>query len=177
MTAWHLKMAHENSVESAEAKAPSTKEWALMARALFALFCARADTAALVDADYARALATNSQLGAASLETQEQHRQKCGSNIALRLRLLRRNFIGSLVILLAALIPAQLLSQRAPPFSPSVKLWFGLSSLFCFGWATLARLGWAAQSWKGDSIIERLDERIFKVFFWLGTFLGVLALA
>jgi len=52
---------------------------------------------------------------------------------------------------------------------------FAVGSLFLFASATLGRLGWAGQSWKGDTCVERLDQRIFHVLYWIGMLWGTLA--
>lgn len=54
---------------------------------------------------------------------------------------------------------------------------FVILSILSFSWATLGRLGWEGQSFKGDTVFEDLDELIFKSLYWLGTFFGVLAVA
>jgi len=59
-----------------------------------------------------------------------------------------------------------------PMLSRSV---FAVGSLFLFASATLGRLGWVAQSWKGDTSVERLDHRIFHVLYWIGMLWGTLA--
>jgi hypothetical protein len=147
-----------------------------MARGILALFCKNSDVRPLVDADHALELSRNVQLMEASTENQEQSRQKRAATLAERLRLLRRNVFWSFVIVASAVALSLLYSHLTSAPSPSGRAWLGAMSMFCFAWATLARLGWPGQSWKGDTVIERLDERIFKFLYWLGTFLGTLAL-
>lgn len=50
-----------------------------------------------------------------------------------------------------------------------------VASLFLFASATLGRLGWAGQSIKGDTSVERLDQAIFQTLYWLAMLLGTAA--
>jgi hypothetical protein len=147
-----------------------------MVRGVVALFRPSVDVQRLIDADHALELSGNRQLREAPPEQQEQHRRKYAATIALRLRLLRRNVFWSFAILASAVMLALLSSWLAVSPSPSGRALLGGASVFCFAWATLGRLGWSGQSYKGDTVVERLDVRIFKLLYWLGTFLGTLAL-
>jgi hypothetical protein len=55
--------------------------------------------------------------------------------------------------------------------------WFAVASAVVFAWATLGRLGWADQSFKGETIYEELDSFIFWVLYWVGTVAGMGAVA
>jgi hypothetical protein len=147
-----------------------------MGRGILALFRRTTNVQPLVDADHAINLSRNKQLSTASAEEQEERRREYAPTIDLRIDLLRRNLLRSFFILASAVVISLLFSHVLSAVSPCGRVWLGVSSLFCFAWATLARLGWAGQSWKGDTVVERLDERIFKTLYWLGTFLGTLAL-
>ncbi|MCI0353789.1 MAG: hypothetical protein L0099_01940, partial [Acidobacteria bacterium] len=59
-----------------------------------------------------------------------------------------------------------------PMLSRSV---FAVGSLLLFASATLGRLGWAGQSWEGDTSVERLDQWILHVLYWIGMLWGTLA--
>jgi len=48
-----------------------------------------------------------------------------------------------------------------------------IASVSLFAWATLGRLGWAGQSWQGDTVVERLDQVLFWASYWLGNVLLV----
>lgn len=50
-----------------------------------------------------------------------------------------------------------------------------VASAFCFAWATLGRLGWAGQSWKGDTAIEQVDQTVFHILYWLGMYFATVA--
>jgi hypothetical protein len=141
-----------------------------MARGLLAILRRATDVQRLIDADHAL------ELSASSPEDQERHRRQCAATLDRRLDVLRRNIFWSFIILASAVALSLLFSYLMPTLSPSWRAWLGALSIFSFAWATLARLGWPGQSWKGDTVVERLDERIFKFLYWLGTFLGILAL-
>jgi hypothetical protein len=147
-----------------------------MARGLLAILRRGTDVQRLIDADHALELSRNAQLSASSPEDQERHRRQYAATLDKRLDVLRRNIFWSFIILASAVALSLLFSYLMPTLSPSWRAWLGASSIFSFAWATLARLGWPGQSWKGDTVVERLDERIFKFLYWLGTFLGILAL-
>ena len=147
-----------------------------MGRGILALFWRTADVQPLIDADHTLELSGNTQLSAAPPEIQERRRREYAATLAKRLYLLRRNLFRSFFILASAVAVSLLFSYLAPAVSALGRAWLGVSSLFCFAWSTLARLGWAGQSYRGDTVVERLDERIFMFLYWLGTFLGTLAL-
>ncbi len=153
----------------------SESEWALMARCVVALFWKSANVQPLIDADHARELLRNIQLRAASSDVQERHRSEYATTLAQRLRLLRRSVFGSFFILASAVALSVLGTYVFAPLSTGQRAALGAASIFSFAWATVARLGWPGQSWKGDTVVERLDERIFKFLYWLGTLLGILA--
>ena len=152
------------------------EEWRLMARGVVALVWKSSNVQPLVDADHKRELSQNVQLAQAPLEKQEQHRRGYVSTLNRRIQLLRRNHIWSFVLMGSAVIVALIFSHFTWSPTPVTRVWFGVASVFCFAWATLARIGWAGQSWKGDTVVERLDELIFKLLYWLATLLGTLAL-
>jgi hypothetical protein len=65
-------------------------------------------------------------------------------------------------------------SSMIAPMLPRPVLAIG--SVFCFATATLGRLGWGGQSYKGDTSAEHLDQRIFRVLYWIGMCWGTLAI-
>jgi hypothetical protein len=153
-----------------------TREWRLIARGILALIYKRANIDALTDADHALNLSSNDQLRRARPEAQERSKQETAVNVDKRLEILRRNILWSLVILGSAATASLLVSILLPDRSAQCRAWLGGSSLFIFAWATLGRLGWPGQSFGGNTVVERLDHCIFKTLYWLGTFLGILAL-
>jgi hypothetical protein len=146
-----------------------------MARGALALLRNSTDVQPLIDADHALELSGNVQLAPAPSELQEQRRQKYRAVLEQRRSLLRRNVFRTFFILASA-VGVSLLFSLILGVPPSFRPWLGVSSLFCFAWSTLARLAWSGQSYRGDTVFERLDELIFKFLYWLGTFLGTLAL-
>jgi hypothetical protein len=148
-------------------------EWTLMLRGIWALFYRSANIKPFVDADLALELTMNSSLKD-SIEKQENFRREYTPTVRERLHILRRNLFGSLFLLATAMVLALLILRLSSRPHPN---WLGAASVFFLAWSTLARLGYAGKSFGGNSIIERLDERIFKTLFWIGTFLGILALS
>src|SRR4029077_4499295 len=69
-----------------------------------------------------------------------------------------------------------LLRHFIPAPTKQCQALLGVASVFSFAWATLGRLGWTGQSYGGNSVIERLDDRIFKFLYSLAMFVGTLAL-
>jgi hypothetical protein len=148
-------------------------ELSLMLWGLLCLCYPKASTARLVNADIRLELSINEHL-AASKEAQAKFRREYILTVKNRLRTLRRNFFRSFVLLLTATAVALLVSYVSGHRAVS---WFGMASVFFLAWSTLARLGYSGKSFAGNSVIERLDDRIFKALFWIGTFFGILALA
>jgi hypothetical protein len=143
-------------------------EWRLMWRGFFALLSKKVSIEPLLDADMALELSR-------SPGVKEEHQRAEYRPILIgRLRLLRQNFVRSFLLLITATMLALVVSRLVSTSNPS---WIGIGSLFCLAWSTVTRLGYAGQSFGGDSVIERLDDEIFRVLFWLGTFLGILSLA
>jgi hypothetical protein len=152
-------------------------ELMLMMRIFLALFWKRIDIRPLIDADHLLELSRNSQLAAAPPDAHEEHRRNYATTLALRISILRRILFHSFIVIASAVVLALVLSKATSADLPSVlRVVFGTLSIFCLAWATLARLGWSGQSYKGDTVVERFDERLFWALYWLGTFTGTLAL-
>jgi len=149
-------------------------ELSLMLRGLVALVVPGVSLEPLAEAEHRRALSRNEQLRCAPPEAHAKHLRECGEAVSRRLRLLRRNLVLSFAFIASAIATAA--GSRAFAVVPeSLDPLLGGGSVFLFAWATLGRLGWFGQSWKGDTVVERLDARIFWLLYWLGTFLGSLA--
>jgi hypothetical protein len=155
---------------------PMMRRAAILTKSVFALLLPGSFIDALVDADYIQDLSRNSALRTSTPAQLVQFRDTVRVRVSDRLRLLRVRltvgflFIGSAAVLALFVNPRSNISLGHP--SASV---LAVVSIFCFAWATLGRLGWAGQSYKGDTSVERLDQAIFWVLYWLGTFFGVLA--
>ena len=91
-----------------------------------------------------------------------------------RLTRLRSVLISSFASMASAVVVGVASREfySGPMLSRSV---FAVGSLFLFASATLGRLSWGGQSWKGDTPVERLDQRIFHVLYWIGMLWGTLA--
>ncbi|MBI4199497.1 MAG: hypothetical protein HY535_03375 [Chloroflexi bacterium] len=130
----------------------------------------------LADADYELELSRNKQLQAAGTEHQEAHRQRARGAVADHLRFLRARVLKAMIFVASAVVGALVVARLLPSAPiPALTVSLAAASVFLFAWATLGRLGWAGQSFKGDTIVERLDQVLFWSSYWLGTFSGVLA--
>lgn len=107
---------------------------------------------------------------------QADHDSELSRDAAItRLERLRGVLAKSLVSMASAVIVGIAFREfYAGPMLPRTV--FAVGSLFLFASATLGRLGWAGQSWKGDTSVERLDQRIFHALYWIGMLWGTLAL-
>jgi hypothetical protein len=148
----------------------------LMLKTLVAFVIPSAFVRALADADYRLQLSRDKQLSSAGPNYQETRRQEMVDKVHKRLGLLRRRVLKAAACVASAVLIGMvanwlslLTCLRAPK---SVSTVF---SLFFFAWATLGRLGWAGQSYKGDTVVERFDQVLFWGSYWLGTFFGTLA--
>ena len=149
----------------------------LMVKALAAFLVPHAFMGTLADADHALELSRNQQLQAAGPERQEAHRQDARRAVLNRLRLLRGRVLKALLFIGSAVLAAIVFEWLLLPSRPAVlTVLLAIASLYLFAWATLGRLGWAGQSGKGDTVVERLDQVLFWTSYWLGTFCGVLAI-
>lgn len=130
--------------------------------------------------DFQKELESNEQLKEANQNTKDKTRALIKQNTLDRLRLLRKRLLGSFSIIFSAMIVGVLctsVSSRSTfkdILRPSCI--FTLLSITSFSWATLGRLGWQGQTWKGDTVFEDLDELIFRSSYWIGTLFAVLAI-
>nr|WP_286948000.1 hypothetical protein [Pseudomonas sp. UBA6718] len=101
---------------------------------------------------------------------------ECKGSTARRCVSLRNKTLLSLAWVLSAIALAYLmLFQHFEISSLTRQHGFAVASLIAFSWATLGRLGWSDQSFKGTTIFERLDVFLFWLLYWLGTCFGVVA--
>lgn len=150
----------------------------LYLKALLFLLTGRLFLEELTRVDFQKELISNKQLAAAEGVTQEKARLDIRKGTISRGGILRTKLIKSFGWIFSACFIAIfliILSSKVDACGLfTVKNLLGLFSIFSFAWATLGRLGWAGQSWRGDTIIERLDDLIFWILYWTGTFFGVL---
>jgi len=93
-------------------------------------------------------------------------------------RLLRRKILLSFAWIVGASLIPFVIALAGGSFSLTqfrTQAGLGVGSVVAFSVATLGRLGWAGQSYKGDTAFERLDNRILWVLYGLGAALGVAA--
>jgi hypothetical protein len=134
----------------------------------------------LTERDWQASLRQNQQLRESTEEVQSRHRAELRVTTAKRLGLLRQTLLSSLILLLSALIAAVLWSAAVR--SLGLGFWrsagrdLSVASIASFVWGSLGRMGWRGQTWKGDTSVERADDLFFRLLYWAGTFLGVLAL-
>ena len=121
----------------------------------------------------------NRQPGLKTLPAQEldRRREECRASTIHRLTLLRRKTLASASFVLAASVIGVLFSSvvaaRVTFSSPNI---LAVTSIICFAWATLGRLGWEGQSYGGKTIFEELDRQIFWGLYGAGTLLGTMAI-
>jgi hypothetical protein len=125
--------------------------------------------------DHQDELDQNAPLREAAPEIQLQHLESARQEAKTRLILLRRHMLVSTLSMGSAIAAA--LGVRAFYGGPMLpRTVFAVGSLFFFASATLGRLGWRGQSWGGGTAVERLDQRLFHVLYWIGTCWGTLAI-
>jgi hypothetical protein len=145
----------------------------LMPLAFLGLIFPRLAKSHLGEADFADSLAQNEQLRQATPERREQTGKDIVQLQPERLRSLRSVQLKSSLGMASAVGAAVLCQSAQTGFETSPRT-LAISSLFCFAWATLGRLGW--ETYKGTSSVERLDSWIFRVLYWVGLYLGTLSL-
>jgi hypothetical protein len=151
------------------------KEWIaefrLMTRGVFALLWKKVRIRPLLDADLDFECSRNPHFAQQSREKQLNDYKPV---FVERLRALRKGLVASFIFLISAVVVAFLLTKLGCRLSARDKVWLGGASIFSFAWSTLARL--TARSFGEDTVLERLDTRIFWFLYWVGMLLGTLAL-
>src|SRR6266545_146049 len=149
-----------------EASAP-----VVITAAFCALFFPTAASRFLAPTDYARELQRNAPLRDAPPERHAEYLRELIAATAGRARLLRAVLLKSLTWLASAAVVRWIAEQALPPGLTGSAAPLTLLSVGAFAWATLGRLGWAGQTFSGRTVIERLDEFLFRLLYWLGMFL------
>ncbi len=148
-------------------------------KAFINMFLKNAFLDKLVEIDFQKELISNEQLASSEDESaMSSMRNNIRKNIIDRAILLRKRLCLSFLIIVSACIFAfiiRFIFQNALQDSKYHPKVFGLISIMSFSVATLGRLFWAGQSIKGDTVIEQLDDRIFKILYWIGSFCGTFA--
>ncbi len=98
---------------------------------------------------------------------------------ARSIQLLRRGLFQSLLLVAgavsSALLAAQLLHLILGPASPLVIRLLQISGIGILLWATLAKQGWSIETVNGVSMPERLDQKLFRVLYLIGSFILALS--
>ena len=136
-----------------------------------------ATTVRLAKADWAVTRLRQPELASAAEEITQRHLNSTENLARFRVARLRVVHTRTIVLLLSALIVGMFFGRVTPTTWVRGREYYALASVFIFAWATLARLGWTAQSIKGDSAIERIDETWFRSLYWLATALAAAAVA
>jgi hypothetical protein len=131
----------------------------------------------LAAADFAVTLQRQPELKAATAEQLQRISKDTKSLAASRVTRLRHVHFTALILVISAGLTAVLLNRLLPIVPPEGRTVSAIISIGAFSWATLARLGWAGQSIKGDTAIERVDESWFRLLYWVATLLGMASLA
>lgn len=149
----------------------------LIRRAFLAVCLPGDRTDPLAQADHEDELVRNEQLRGSPEDRRQRVREEARDTVRARISRFRRDLGFSFLILATAVFLAvALVHGLGSKPSPAVGRLLAGASVFAFAWATLGRLGWAGKSWSGITVIERLDEVVFRALYWVGTFLGTVAL-
>lgn len=144
-------------------------------RSLLAIFAPHRFSEPLAQADHVVSLSRNVALRQSPPDQQLEHLNTARRATVHRLILLRGLLVRSFALMASAVGVALLFRGfYTGPMLPRVA--FAVGSLFFFASATLGKLGWAGQSIRGDTSVERLDQRIFQVLYWIGMLWGTLAI-
>ena len=133
----------------------------------------------LVEVDFQKELSSNKGLASSQDLQKDKFRQDLRQTAIERAKFLRKRLVSSLLWILSACCIAFLIMSllSVGVCAYSALTWsniFAIFSIISFSWATLGRLGWEGQSWKGDTVFEQLDYSIFWILYWLGTLFGIL---
>jgi hypothetical protein len=151
------------------------KEWGLTFLGVLSLFWPWVSVRPFVDDDYDQELKINTAIAKKPKSEIDKLRQEYEPVVEGRLQTFRRGVWGSFWFLVTAVIAAMILAAFWHA-APGVKVLLGDASIFVFAWSTLARIGRGATSFGGNTILERIDLRVFWILYWVGTLLGTLAL-
>ncbi len=92
---------------------------------------------------------------------------------------MRRTFFVSLTIVVAALgvgiVTGLVASSQIGELSEEGKRAIRLLGIGAILWAILARQGWSIQTWRGSTLLEKVNRWIFRGLYTLGAFLLALA--
>ena len=125
-------------------------------------------------ADFEQSLTKNKQLQEASSERRQEQRADALAKLKKRVTLLRRA-LGVSFLSMASAVMVGFMVWYLKLGIPTPAPFLAIASAFFFAWATLGRLGWGGQSWKGETSIEQLDQTLFHLLYWLGMYFATVA--
>ena len=131
--------------------------------------------------DFEKELISNQQLADSNPGIKQKQKEDIIVNTISRGKLLRIKLLKSIFWMIAASLVGCFIAYIQLGFNLNTLSCFlknnllAFLSLFLFAFATLGRIGWEGQSWKGDTVYEQLDNRIFWLCYFLGMVFGILA--
>lgn len=144
-------------------------------QALLCLFNKNCFIDNLIEQDYQKEMTSNTQLACSEEQVKVKFRLSLKESTLSRMLLLRKKLIYSFLWVVGGLFAGLIFTNGVSIVKICVlKLpnILGIISIIFFSIGTLARLGWEGQSWKGDTVFEQLDSRLFWLFYFLGVAFG-----
>lgn len=130
----------------------------------------------LLQKDFEEELASNEQLRTSQEKQIEDFKVRLRESTLHRRDLLKKKLFLSFRWIFTAIVAVLILISLTHQINLNFGKLTAILSVFCFSWATLARLGWKGQSYGGDSVFEQLDENILWVLYFGGTFFATISL-
>jgi len=132
--------------------------------------------------DFGYELKRNKQLAEADEKTKETVYDGIHENTLRRGRILRQKTGSSVLILIVAgfiafafaIVFGRITFETLGDTIRKIK--YPAFSIFFFALGTLGRIGWQGQSYKGNTIYERIDNFILWSTYFLGMLFGILSL-
>lgn len=144
-------------------------------QAILCLFNKNCFVNKLIEQDYQKEMTSNTQLASSGEQVKLEFRLRLKESTIRRMLLLRKRLIYSFLWVVGGIFAAIILTNPVSIVKPSdIKLpnILGIISIVFFSIGTLARLGWEGLSWKGDTVFEQLDTKLFWLFYFLGVAFG-----
>jgi hypothetical protein len=126
-------------------------------------------------ADHNRELQRNTQLSQASSDRQNENLVASRARVIERMLRFRGVLFKSFMSMVSA-VGLAFVVKTTGYFIPTSAGILSVVSVFFFAWATLGRLGWSGQSYKGDTSVELLDQYLFHFLYWLGMYFAAAAI-
>ena len=130
----------------------------------------------LVQGDLDEELGSNQSLRESSHGKIQEAKIRLKEATMSKRNLLLKKMLLSFIWIFAAIVFASFVSCIIGKNYYSFGKIVTVLSVFCFSWATLARLGWEGQTIGGNSVFEKVDENIFWMLYFAGTLLAVISI-